>query len=170
MVNRIKKVISLKNFSLSRFADHIGVQRATISHILSGRNKASLEVVQKILDAFPEISAEWLVKGNGNMTKSAPNLFSDFESVEQMQPYTERKSLDEPPHGNKEEEQPSEKEEKEEKTVEKSAKASEPYQEEINNQYKITAEKAPGNTKTSTRIIIMYSDGTYSEHLPVEQT
>jgi transcriptional regulator with XRE-family HTH domain len=49
------------------FADKIGVSRGTITHVLSGRNKPSLEVVQKILDTFPAVNAEWLLVGKSPM-------------------------------------------------------------------------------------------------------
>ncbi|MDR4989160.1 MAG: helix-turn-helix transcriptional regulator [Bacteroidales bacterium] len=65
MLDRIKQIIDSGSFTPSRFADHIGVPRSTISHILSERNKPSLEVVLRILEAFPGISSEWLLKGEG---------------------------------------------------------------------------------------------------------
>jgi len=49
----------------SRFADKIGVQRPALSHVLNGRNKVSLEMVTKILTAYPEISPDWLIQGEG---------------------------------------------------------------------------------------------------------
>ena len=68
MIERIKQILSEKQLSASRLADMIGVPRSTISHILSGRNNPSLELVQKILDTFPDIPSEWLVRGQGLMT------------------------------------------------------------------------------------------------------
>ncbi len=69
------------------FADEIGVARAVISHILSERNKASLEVVQKILARFSEISPEWLLLGQGEMLKRldenrATEATSSIETLE----------------------------------------------------------------------------------------
>ncbi len=58
----IKNIIVEKNLSPSRFADEIGVQRSSISHILSGRNKPSLDIVQKIIRRFPELGTDWLVE------------------------------------------------------------------------------------------------------------
>lgn len=49
------------------FADEISVARPVMSHILSARNKASLEVVQKIIQRFPEVSPGWLITGEGEM-------------------------------------------------------------------------------------------------------
>lgn len=79
MLSRIKEIIDSQNLSPSRFADYISVPRATISHILSGRNKASLEVVQKILEAFPHISADWLVLGKGEQANKPPDLFTQMD-------------------------------------------------------------------------------------------
>ena len=67
MENRIQKIIDEQGVSLNAFAQEIGVNRSTISHILTGRNKPSVEVLQKILKRFPSISPNWLLLGNGSM-------------------------------------------------------------------------------------------------------
>jgi transcriptional regulator with XRE-family HTH domain len=67
MIKRIKSLISVKNLSSSQFADLLGVQRSNISHILSGRNKPSLDFILKITEHFPTVSIEWLLKGEGEM-------------------------------------------------------------------------------------------------------
>ena len=67
MENRIQKIIDEKGISLNAFAQEIGVNRSTISHILTGRNKPSVEVLQKILKRFPSLSPDWLLLGNGGM-------------------------------------------------------------------------------------------------------
>jgi len=59
--DKIELLIKKKQMSSSQFADVLGIPRSSISHILSGRNKPSLDVVQKILTAFPEVSAEDLL-------------------------------------------------------------------------------------------------------------
>jgi transcriptional regulator with XRE-family HTH domain len=59
--NKIKNLLLIKDMSPSRFADEIGIQRSIISHILSGRNRPSLEVVQKIIRRFPELGMDWIV-------------------------------------------------------------------------------------------------------------
>ena len=61
LAGKIELIIKRKQLSSSQFADMLGIPRSSISHILSGRNKPSLDVVQKILTAFPEISAEELL-------------------------------------------------------------------------------------------------------------
>ena len=65
--SRVQKIINYSELSLSEFADEIGVQRSNISHVLSGRNKPSLDFLMKIKDRFPEIQWEWLIEGKGAM-------------------------------------------------------------------------------------------------------
>lgn len=84
MIERIRQLISEQALTSAAFADKLGVPRSTISHILSGRNRPSLEMVYKILDAFPELRTEWLVRGEGLMYAgqvTAPeqgDLFSQY--------------------------------------------------------------------------------------------
>ncbi|GGB80356.1 helix-turn-helix transcriptional regulator [Dyadobacter sediminis] len=58
---KIKQILIEKNISPSLFADEIGIQRSSISHILAGRNKPSLDIVQKIIRRFPEIGLNWIM-------------------------------------------------------------------------------------------------------------
>ncbi len=63
MVGRIKNIIKESGLSNGEFADRIGVNRASLSHILSGRNKPSLDFVIKLLGAFDYVSSDWLLFG-----------------------------------------------------------------------------------------------------------
>jgi len=67
MEDRLLKLLDTEQLSSSKFADVIGVQRSSISHILSGRNKPSFDFLQKILRAFPMLNADWLILGEGPM-------------------------------------------------------------------------------------------------------
>ncbi|MCB2379445.1 helix-turn-helix transcriptional regulator [Hymenobacter sp. BT635] len=67
MVDRIRTLLQARQLTPTQFADAIGVARPIVSHILSGRNKPSLEVVQKIIGAFPDLSLPWLLSGTGSM-------------------------------------------------------------------------------------------------------
>ena len=71
MKSRIQFIIETKNISPTRFADTIQVQRSGISHILSGRNKPSLDFVMKILSSYPEINPDWLLFGKGEMLQGS---------------------------------------------------------------------------------------------------
>ncbi|OON69349.1 helix-turn-helix domain-containing protein [Hymenobacter sp. CRA2] len=73
MLDRIRQLIQTRQLSPTQFADAIGVARPIISHILSGRNKPSLEVVQRIIAAFPDVAMPWLLTGQGPMLASDAN-------------------------------------------------------------------------------------------------
>lgn len=60
-----------EGISPARFAEIVGVQRSSVSHILSGRNNPSLEFIQKILNAFPKVNSDWLILGLGAMYREA---------------------------------------------------------------------------------------------------
>ncbi len=83
---RLNIIMNYYELSAALFAEKIDVQRSSISHVLSGRNKPSLEFVLKILKEFPEVELYWLLNGTGSFpkkteTKTNPtpplNLFSD---------------------------------------------------------------------------------------------
>lgn len=88
---RLQKVIDYYGESASSFAEKIGVQRSSISHILSGRNKPSLDFVLKVLASFPEVELYWLLNGKGEFPAQkvfenskeetkAPNIESTIQS------------------------------------------------------------------------------------------
>ncbi|WP_299162751.1 helix-turn-helix transcriptional regulator [uncultured Eudoraea sp.] len=64
-VRRLEKILNYYGLSASAFADKIAVQRSTISHLLTGRNKPSLEFVLKVVKSFPEVNLYWLLNGKG---------------------------------------------------------------------------------------------------------
>ena len=71
---RLQKVIDFYNESASSFAEKIGVQRSSISHILSGRNKPSLDFVLKVLSSFPEVELYWLLNGKGHFPSEEKSI------------------------------------------------------------------------------------------------
>jgi len=62
-IKRLKNIIENKQLSSSQFADVVQVPRSSISHLLSGRNKPSLEFVLKVVHSYPEIDINWLLFG-----------------------------------------------------------------------------------------------------------
>lgn len=62
---RIELLMKCYDLSPSQFAERTGIQRASVSHIISGRNKPSLEVMLKVYDAFPGVDMKWLMTGVG---------------------------------------------------------------------------------------------------------
>lgn len=63
---RLQRVMEFYDLSAAAFADAIDVGRSSISHILSGRNKPSLDFVLKIVQTYPEVELYWLLNGKGN--------------------------------------------------------------------------------------------------------
>lgn len=80
MKERIIKFLSVNNLTSTKFADVVGVQRSSISHILSGRNKPSFDFIEKMLIAYPDLNAQWLITGNGNMNINQTSLFNNDEN------------------------------------------------------------------------------------------
>ena len=74
---RIRKWLDLNNQKASELAMNIGVNRATISHILSGRNKPSIDFLEKLLHVYPNINANWLITGVGNINLEHVDSNSD---------------------------------------------------------------------------------------------
>ncbi len=90
MVDRINLILKAKNLTSRQFAEEIGIQPSGMSHILSGRNRPSLDFVMKVVSRYPEIDIKWLTLGEGEMyssnvpvkkieRRSQPDLFSAME-------------------------------------------------------------------------------------------
>ena len=96
LIDRIIEVMKQHELNASSFAETIGVQRSSISHILSGRNKPSLELLTKIEASFEEVSFEWLLKGKENKaaTSTYPPAPQEISSGNQLA-LTQKKSAKE---------------------------------------------------------------------------
>ena len=69
-IKRLEHLMDYYTLNASAFADKIGVQRSSISHLLSGRNKPSLDFVMKIMDVFPNVNLYWMLDGKQSFLKS----------------------------------------------------------------------------------------------------
>lgn len=69
-VQRLEMILDYYGLNASAFADKIGVQRSSMSHLLSGRNKPSLDFVLKIMEVFPEVDLYWILIGKGSFPKN----------------------------------------------------------------------------------------------------
>ncbi len=67
---RLKTVMDHYGLTATAMADSIQIQRSSISHLLSGRNKPSLDFVLKVLEEYPEVELYWLLKGKGSFPKT----------------------------------------------------------------------------------------------------
>nr|WP_288837333.1 helix-turn-helix transcriptional regulator [uncultured Flavobacterium sp.] len=69
-IKRLEIILDYYSINASAFADKIGVQRSSLSHLLSGRNKPSLDFILKILDVYPEVDLYWILNGKGDFPKN----------------------------------------------------------------------------------------------------
>ena len=96
MHNRLKNWMESNGFKSSELADNIGVTRATISHILSGRNKPSIDFLQKLLRVFPKLNSNWLITGIGYMnTDDFDNATKSSKSIDKVVVFYKDKSFQE---------------------------------------------------------------------------
>ena len=91
IIARIKKVIEDHDLNAASFAEKIGVQRSGISHILSGRNKPSLEFLSKIQATFKEVEYDWLLLGNPQPKVQAPTTLFENTDLKSEEKITEPK-------------------------------------------------------------------------------
>ena len=68
--DRIRMIMEREKVPPRVFAETIGVQQSTLSHILNDRNKPSLEVVMKVHQTYNYVNLEWLLYGRGEMLTS----------------------------------------------------------------------------------------------------
>jgi DNA-binding XRE family transcriptional regulator len=74
-IKRLEIILDYYSLNASTFADKIGVQRSSLSHLLSGRNKPSLDFILKIIEVFPDVDLYWILNGEGVFPKN-------YDSVE----------------------------------------------------------------------------------------
>jgi len=107
MNSRLEQFLAAENISQSQFADTINVARASVSHILAGRNKPGWDFLNSMMEHYPNFNIEWLMNGKGKMYKTmmvekpqaaptpeanpAPDLFSQ-PVVQEMPVQTPRES------------------------------------------------------------------------------
>ncbi len=93
-VKRLERILKYYSLSASAFADTIGVQRSSISHLLTGRNKPSLELVLKIVKNYPEVNLYWLLNGKGNFpSRGTPSPTPSKIQFEAAAKQTEKKVI-----------------------------------------------------------------------------
>jgi transcriptional regulator with XRE-family HTH domain len=135
---RIEKILSYYGISATAFAETISFNRSTISHILSGRNKPSLEFVMKIVNTYPEVELYWLLNGKGDFP---PLEDSNENSVSDSLQDISAKTKDKAPS---------------KKTDQLSSKK---------NNAPISNHRLDSSSNID-RIVIFYADGSFKEYLP----
>lgn len=154
-IKRLETIFEYYGLSASGFADKIGVQRSSLSHLLSGRNKPSLDFIMKIAEVFPEVDLYWILNGKGNFPKSdsiekevlisdsTPSLFSENKAEEV-------KSENQPDLFSTE------------PTVEKN-RVNETSEENFSNTRNFETLKKDSDID---RIVVFYKNGTFKHYLP----
>ncbi len=87
-IERLEHLLQYYGLTASAFADKIEVQRSSISHLLSGRNKPSLEFVLKVVKNFPEVNLYWLLNGKGTFPSENKKAGSPDKQEAPLSPET----------------------------------------------------------------------------------
>ena len=82
MNDRLLRFLAAENISQAQFADSIGVARASISHIVSGRNKPGFDFIERTARCYPSLNLEWLITGKGRMYNSENGTDEPAENAE----------------------------------------------------------------------------------------
>ncbi|RFC55110.1 XRE family transcriptional regulator [Brumimicrobium aurantiacum] len=135
---RLQMVIKMNGMTNAAFADKVGVQRSSISHVLAGRNKPSIDFIQKTLNTFPKVNADWLITG-----KKIGRTIDDSQQVESMEAESTSK------------EQPQVREEEPRR-----------YNNAPVTDLPETSSNTLSKTKKISRIVVFYEDGTFETSLP----
>lgn len=142
MKDRIVKIMERERMGQAQFASAIGIQRAAMSHIISGRNNPSLDVMLKILHRYPQLNPDWLLFGKGEMLRSSDSSVEQAEDQVKTPPQLHLMTDDH---------------------VEVSQAALNTEREPLEKQMAISVEKT---SKTVSRIMVFYSDNTYDTFVP----
>nr|WP_299067863.1 helix-turn-helix transcriptional regulator [uncultured Allomuricauda sp.] len=81
IIDRVRSIIDHYGLTVSTFADKIGVQRSSISHLLNERNKPSLDFVMKVVLAYPSVDLYWLLYGKGDFPNPERENDSDTSTL-----------------------------------------------------------------------------------------
>jgi transcriptional regulator with XRE-family HTH domain len=143
MNNRLKQFLSAENITQAQFADSLNVVRASVSHVLSGRNNPGFDFIKAMMAKYPRLNIEWLIFGKGKMYKDTeipkeePKdeslLFPTFEPMPRIDEIVDKDIIPYP----------------------------EPATTEIDNLDNIT--QTIGKQRKVSKIIVLFDDGTFQE-------
>ena len=142
-VKRLETIFDYYGLTASLFAEKINVQRSSISHLLSGRNKPSLDFILKVIENFPEVELLWLLNGKGSFPKGEMgsneklNVSSEEKTEQEIDLFSQETSVS--------------------KINTEISSITPKYQSEDKSEY---------TDSTIERIVIFYSDGTFKNYLP----
>ena len=76
MDTRLQQFLAAENISQAQLADTLKVARASVSHIIAGRNKPGYDFISSLLRCYPTLNPDWLINGKGKMYRTADNASS----------------------------------------------------------------------------------------------
>ena len=142
-VKRLETIFDYYGLTASLFAEKINVQRSSISHLLSGRNKPSLDFILKVIESYPEVELLWLLNGKGSFPKGENGF---VEKITFLPEENTKQAID---------------------LFSQETAAIETSTEKSVTTPKIPTEATPISTDSKIeRIVIFYSDGTFKNYLP----
>lgn len=158
--DKIKQILIEKNLSPSHFADEIGVQRSSISHILSGRNRPSFDIIQKIIRRFPDLGFDWILEEEAVPTPPAYSIPSNTNRYSDRRPSTADRSIPTQPVPLS--------------TIGIRTQRAEIAPMSVHDEQPISTDEIKSHpvtnknssAKTVERILIFFSDGTFREYSP----
>lgn len=152
MRERLEELMQLLNLNPTQFANAIGVQRATLQHILSGRNEPSLKIIMAIHTSFPDVELEWLLNGKGSaipqLQQNEPEK-DDYPLLPGMESLFFKDDVRNSPENSNlrgEENPPKQRKRRNNKEVEPISEAD-----------------FPGKDKTIKEVVVFFADGTYQK-------
>ena len=151
-IKRLETILEYYGLSASGFADKVGVQRSSLSHLLSGRNKPSLDFILKIIENFPEVDLYWILNGKGNFPKSEIKMVSNNYQTAPISNYNinENKTADFPDLFS------------DENKAQKN-----PIFENIKNNFSNTGNMPSAKNESEIeRIVVFYKNGSFKNYLP----
>ena len=153
-IKRLQIILDYYGLSASAFADKIDVQRSSISHLLSGRNKPSLDFIMKVIEIFPDVDLYWILNGKGTFPKSEIKVQEKIVYVPTPSNQELKKNISE------------EKNESDlfsQNVIEENTVVKNNLEEKISNTQNLAQTK---NSSNIERIVIFYANGSFKEYLP----
>lgn len=151
MKDRIIKFIEDEKLNAAEFADTIGVQRSSVSHVLNGRNNPGFSFIQKILESYPNLNSRWLLTGEGSMYEKTGSVISSKQEEPKL--FDIKKT--EPQNALKMNNAP--------QTNEKEFKVT-----ESESPQKVSIAPSDKENKIVTRVLIFYNDQTFDDFRPAK--
>jgi len=172
MNNRLQQFLAAENITQAQFADSINVARASVSHILAGRNKPGFDFINNMVQRYPTLNVDWLITGRGKMYKNGTEASVAPISVPEPAPQPVQKEPAKEPLTQQEFDDLDllfPKEETDIALPNSSAESAQMQGNTPNTQVTIDIntlsklKESISNQKKATKVIIFYNDGTFQE-------